>query len=78
MKIAEKLNQPPSPPLRDSNGALVIKERHHSPARGAGSLELTVSDMTKDEFDEYFKNFHENPGAWTILNDGIVVGADHG
>lgn len=52
-----------SPPLRDSNGALVIKERHHSPARGAGSLELTVSDMTKEEFDEYFKNFHENPGA---------------
>ena len=47
-------------PFRDKNGVIVSFERRiHSDRRTEG-LELTVSDMSKKKFEEYFKNINDN------------------
>ena len=62
-KDRRKNNQSVLFPLRDSNGELVTKERRNSADRRTEGLELTVSNMAKEEFEEYFKKFQENPLA---------------
>ena len=51
-----KNKQPVLFPIRDSKGDLVTKERRTIANRRTEGLELTVSNISKKEFDEYFKN----------------------
>ena len=60
-KDRRKSNQPVSFPLRDSNGEFIAKERRCITDRRADGLELTVTNIPKKEFDDYFKKFQENP-----------------
>lgn len=62
-KDRRKNKQPVLFPLRDSNGELVTKERRNFADRRTEGLELTVSNMANEEFEEYFKKFQENPNT---------------
>ena len=62
-KDRRESSQSVSFPLRDSNGELITKERRTITDRRTDGLELTVSNMPQKEFDDYFKNFQENPDS---------------
>lgn len=50
-------------PLRDSNGKVVVKNRRLKSDRRTEGLELSVSDMPHDEFNEYFKQFQKDDSS---------------
>lgn len=50
-----------SPPLRNRNDTLATIERCYFHKREMGSIKLAACTMSKEEFDEYFKNFQEDP-----------------
>ncbi|MGH1538661.1 MAG: hypothetical protein ACRBDX_11545 [Gammaproteobacteria bacterium] len=44
-------------PLRDSQGILVAADRRICADRRTNGLEVTESDLSKDEFNDYFLKF---------------------
>lgn len=59
-KDRRKANNTASFPLRDSNGILVATNRRVNADRRTEGLNVTVSNLSKDQFNQYFKKYQDH------------------
>jgi len=54
-RSGEQLNKLP---LEDLNGNIIVKERRIIPDRRTEGLEVTETNLSQDEFQKHFKDYH--------------------